>query len=147
MSDQRSPAPTDGSPNSLSFFTGVERVDATLRMVVSRLEAAFAGRVHGYYLTGSYACGEAVATSDLDLSVVFQGALTTETREAALRLADACVAEAPVELDLEVRDAQRLLTEGAHPSFILGSQRVYSADGDDLRPHRPLAEWTLRTGR
>jgi hypothetical protein len=129
----------------LRFATGDARADATLRMVVARFETAFPLAIQGYYLTGSFANGDALPTSDLDLNVVMRGALDIHAREAANRLAERCATDAPMELDVGVDDEATLLREGAHPSFALGGRLVYSADGDDIRPcvpMLPLDEWT-----
>ncbi|HUY79678.1 MAG TPA: nucleotidyltransferase domain-containing protein [Ktedonobacterales bacterium] len=141
----REPAAEAGDARTLRFTTGVARADAALRMVVARFEAAFPGRAQGYYVTGSYATGDALPTSDLDVTVVMRGALDVGARAAADWLAARCAADAPIELDIAVDDEASLLADGAHPSFTLGSQLVYSADGDDVRPRTPLpllAEWT-----
>ena len=134
-----------GAALTLRLTTGVARADATLRMVVARFEAAFPGRAQGYYVTGSYATGDALPTSDLDVTVVMRGALDVSARAAADRLAAGCAAAAPLELDIAVDDEASLLAGAAHPSFTLGSQLVYSADGADMRPLTSLpslADWT-----
>lgn len=141
----REPAKAAGDARILRFTTGVARVDAALRMVVARFEAAFPGRAQGYYVTGSYATGDALPTSDLDVTVVMRGALTASARAVAERLAARCAADAPLELDIAVDNEASLLAGAAHPSFTLGSQLAYSADGDDIRPRTPLpplADWT-----
>jgi len=114
-------------------------------MVIARFEARFPGAVQGYYVTGSYANGDALPTSDLDLKVVLLGAPTTSVREQAILLAKACAADGSLELDIEVDDEATLLRDGAHPSFTLGGRLVYSANGDDIclrTPLPPLADWT-----
>jgi predicted nucleotidyltransferase len=46
-------------------------VDALLQELIAAYEAAFPGRVRGYYLLGSYADGTALPVSDVDLGIVF----------------------------------------------------------------------------
>ena len=57
----------------LLISTGDPLSDNVLRDVVARLEAAFSGRVRAYYLQGSRADSTDVATSDLDVRVLFAG--------------------------------------------------------------------------
>ena len=50
---------------ALLATTGNEPIDRALHGIVGAYEAAFPGRVRGYYLLGSYAEGNAVAVSDI----------------------------------------------------------------------------------
>jgi len=61
--------PKDGP--ELRCSTGNVRVDTALRGAIGIFEAAFPGRIRGYYLFGSQMDGSAVAISDIDLFVVF----------------------------------------------------------------------------
>ena len=62
---------------------GDPEIDRVLRGFVGACDAAFPGRVRAYYLTGSWADGTGVRTpgdalnsSDIDVTVVFAGALS-----------------------------------------------------------------------
>lgn len=52
-----------------------DHVDAALRQIIAALEHHLPARVSGYYLVGSYATGEAIAASDIDLLVVLKDTL------------------------------------------------------------------------
>jgi predicted nucleotidyltransferase len=63
---------------SLPNWTGDAAVGETLGDTIAAFEAAFPGRVRGYYVEGSHADGTGIATSDLDLTVVFRGGFQGE---------------------------------------------------------------------
>ena len=80
---------------------GKAPVDDLLAQVVELYEAKFAGRVRGYYLTGSYAEGDAVEGSDIDLYILFKGAFISEeeTAQAQQTVFD-CAHLSPIRLDI-----------------------------------------------
>lgn len=122
--------------------TGDPRVDATLRATVSAFEAAFPGRVRGYYVDGSHADGTGLPTSDLDLNIVFRDGFHGEAeRAAAETLRDACARASELEYDAELMDEASLIA-GASPTFKLGARLVYGEELRDAVPLVPLAEWT-----
>jgi hypothetical protein len=59
---------------SLLTSTGNPAVDALLQRLIAAYEAAFPGRVRGYYLLGSHADGTALPVSDVDVGIVFADA-------------------------------------------------------------------------
>jgi predicted nucleotidyltransferase len=127
-----------GSPLSP---TGHEAVDEALRQTIAAFEAAFPGRVRGYYMEGSYADGTGIATSDLDLTVVFRGAFHDEAeRSRAERLGDERAARSALELDVEVADEARL-AGGVKPTFKEGSRLVYGEDIRDRLALLPIDAW------
>ncbi|HET8627481.1 MAG TPA: nucleotidyltransferase domain-containing protein [Thermomicrobiales bacterium] len=121
--------------------TGDERADGAIRRVVAAFEAAFPGRVRGYYVEGSHADRTPVAASDLDLAVVFRGAVGEDERSAAAALARECAARDPVELDAGVL-GEADLARGATPMFKLAGRCVHGEDIRDRVPLMPLADWT-----
>ena len=63
----------DGNDVSdLYFSTGNSKVDGILSSFIQECEDAIPGRVKAYYLTGSYAYGSPVSTSDIDLNVILR---------------------------------------------------------------------------
>jgi predicted nucleotidyltransferase len=54
---------------------GKPSIDTVLSQIVERYEAQFPGRIRACYLTGSYAEGNAVEWSDIDVYVLFKDAL------------------------------------------------------------------------
>lgn len=121
--------------------TGNAPADAALRAVVAAFAAAFPGRIRSCYILGSYADASAVATSDLDVIIIFKGRLSLQERAMVAQLAATCAERRDVELDIEVDD-EETLTRGASPNFKLGSALIW---GEDIRERTPLvslAEWT-----
>jgi predicted nucleotidyltransferase len=90
---------------ALLSSTHDEGADRLLRQIVAAYEAAFPGRVRGYYVLGSYAQGTALPASDLDVAVMFADAFVDEQE---MRRADALWraldATAPVRVDGGVGD-------------------------------------------
>ncbi|HET9109217.1 MAG TPA: hypothetical protein VFN78_00185 [Ktedonobacterales bacterium] len=120
---------------------GAAPVDAALRDVVGAYERAFPGRVRGYYALGSFADASAIATSDLDITIVFKGSLSAGERASAQRLGADCARRSSIELDVEIKD-ELTLARGASPNFKLGSALIA---GEDIRGRIPLVsltEWT-----
>ena len=122
--------------------SGNPAADQAIADVIAAFEQTFPGRVSGYYALGSYADNSAVATSDLDLTLVFTGAFAdAEERSAAQQLANTCAEASPFELDIELDDEAEVIS-GASPQFKLGSALVYGADIRERVPLISLAEWT-----
>jgi predicted nucleotidyltransferase len=69
---------------------GSEAAEAALRETVEPFFGGFPDRVRAVYVEGSQADGTALATSDLDVAVVFAGAFRDEAEKAA---ADAALAD------------------------------------------------------
>lgn len=121
--------------------TGSERVDRLLREVISRFESAFPGRIRGCFVEGSYADASAVASSDVDITIVFKGGFRDKEQHKAEQVGSDCKQVAQIELDIDIVDEERL-AGGAWPSLKLASLCVY---GDDIREAFaliPLAQWT-----
>jgi hypothetical protein len=147
----------------LLFSTGEASVDAVLRGVIGVFEQVFPERVRGYYLTGSYADGSAMPSSDIDLTILYHGRTLGEQDErAADRLAASCALICPIELDVAALaqeipyplravslklDSRLLFGEDARPAVSLPSREAYARHATDLalrllsRLHRqgPLA--------
>lgn len=110
--------------------------------VIAAFERAFPGRLRACYMLGSYADVSAIATSDLDLTLIFSATFESPDEcAAAQRLANVCAEQAPVELDIEVED-EAALSHGAGPSLKMASIHIYGEDIRDQLPLIPLEEWT-----
>lgn len=71
--------------------TGVSKLDRTIETMIGIFESRFPSRISGYYLTGSYAVGTAIASSDVDISVLFRGGFDgKEELHTAHSLAQSC---------------------------------------------------------
>jgi hypothetical protein len=127
---------------SLIASTASDRADHALQQFIGDFAAAFPGRVRAYYVHGSFADGTGLATSDLDLTVVFAGGFLDDgERQAAETLAKTCAAVGLIELDCATT-CEDELRWGAHPAFKWASLCVFGEDVRDSIPVMPLAQWT-----
>lgn len=121
---------------------GDSRVDALLACAVTRCEAAFPARVRAYYVEGSYASASGVATSDVDLVIIFQDHFTSPAEgERAAALCAECGMEHGLELDAEITD-EAGLGGRASPTFKLGARLIYGADIRDQLTLPLIDVWT-----
>ncbi len=124
----------DESGLALRFLTGTPCIDTMLRGTVGIFEAAFPGRVRGYYLFGSYADGSAIGISDLDLFVVFkEDFIDNQEADRARRLWHAYSQLSAVPCDLLSFSERYLFTEG-HSRLKAASRILY---GEDVRERMP----------
>lgn len=107
--------------------TGDERADETLRALVTACEAAFPYRIRSYLLSGSYAEGDAIQESDLDLGVLFRGGVRDNERQRLFGLSDAIESLRTLRLDVVALDENHYL-HGA-PASALEVVTIY---GDDV---------------
>jgi hypothetical protein len=118
------------------------RVDALLREIVTHFEAAFPGRVRGYYVIGSYGDASNVSTSDLDLDIVFKRRFESDDeRERARDLCATLQTRTEMELDLDIGDEEGL-RDGVSPNLKLAGLCIYGEDIRDQYPPLPLVAWT-----
>jgi hypothetical protein len=105
-------------------------------------ETAFPGRIRSCYVEGSYADGTELATSDIDLVIVFKDQFAGATeRDRAQSLAEHCAAVSSVELDISLVD-DTALKEGVYPATKYGSRCVYGEDRREALAVLPIEEWT-----
>lgn len=129
------PSPT------LLHTTGDSRADVAIQGIIERFEHAFPQRIVGYYVEGSYADGSAVATSDLDLTLVFAAAFASAAeQEHAQRVVAACQQHSTLELDITLTEEQQLQQHGADPLWKLGA---WLLRGRDIREQIALVPITL----
>lgn len=129
-------------PLTLAYSTGDLSADASLRALVTVCEAAFPGRVRSYLLSGSYAEGDAIPESDLDLGVLFLGSMTDDERQRLFGLTDAIESLHAIRLDVAALDEARYLQNA--PASALEVITIY---GDDVRGEltlEPLAHALAR---
>ena len=127
---------------TLTTSSGRARVDDALRGLIGIFETVFPERIRAYYVEGSYADRTAIATSDIDLVIVFKDRFVDEEQAgAARRLGTFCAALSGFELDLDIIDEEHA-GRGAFPTLKLASALLY---GQDIRGQvslPPIAEWT-----
>ncbi len=115
--------------------------DSILQNILEMFEAQFPKRIRAYYIEGSYADASNVATSDLDVLLVFKNRFENDEHQKAEELAEQHSAESIFELDIEAVDEQSLIN-GISPTLKFGSSLLY---GEDIRNNLPLIsleEWT-----
>jgi hypothetical protein len=123
------------APLDRSVTIGDPIVDAVLGDLVASLEARFPGRIRAYYLIGSFADGTAVATSDLDLKIIFQERLDPATEaQPAQQVVAACAQRSPIGVDVVFIGEDDVLTVG-DLDIKLGSRLLA---GEDIRERMPL---------
>jgi hypothetical protein len=117
---------------------GKPSIDHVLAQIVQRYEAQFPGRLRACYLTGSYAEGNAVEWSDIDVYVLFKDAFVSEEEAAqAEQLAHALAPLTPLRLDLHAGSEQSL---DSLPGFLRAAVKNTSVllYGEDTREHMSL---------
>jgi len=114
--------------------TANPHVDLLLAGLIGVCEEVFPGRLRAAYLTGSYADGSAIASSDLDLVVVFRGELEPNEAGRLAALSEYCDGISTLQLNL--------YPIGEGTLFRLGDVTVKLAGlhiwGENLRPAIPL---------
>jgi predicted nucleotidyltransferase len=130
--------------NSITLInkTNNNSIDAALCQIIALLNTRFPDRIHSYYIEGSYADNSGIATSDIDLLIVFKENFENEQEKTeAEALALRSVTPYSVELDVMVLN-ERGLSGGVSPNFKMGSILLY---GQDIRSQFQLIslnEWT-----
>lgn len=117
---------------------GTPSIDHVLSQIVQRYEAQFPGRIRACYLTGSYAEGNAVGWSDIDVYVLFKDAFVSEEEAAqAKQLEHALASLTPLRLDLHAGSEQSL---DRLPGFLRTAIKKTSVllYGEDTREHMSL---------
>ncbi len=117
---------------------GKPSIDTVLSQIVERYEAQFPGRIRACYLTGSYAEGNAVEWSDIDVYVLFKDAFVSEEEAAqAEQLEHALAPLTPLRLDLHAGSEQ---SQDSLPGFLRAAIKNTSVllYGEDTRKHMNL---------
>lgn len=121
--------------------TGHVQADRAVQALVKRFESLFPQRVVGYFVEGSYADQTAIATSDLDLTLVFRDQFVTpEERQQAQEAVTACRQLNTLELDITLVEEGEL-RRGADPMFTLGARLLYGQEIRNTIPLIPIELW------
>jgi hypothetical protein len=117
---------------------GKPSIDKVLSQIVERYEMQFPERIRACYLTGSYAEGNAVEWSDIDVYVLFKDAFVSEEEAAqAEQLGLSCAPLTPLRLDLHAGSEQ---SQDSLPGFLRAAVKQTSVllYGEDTREHMSL---------
>ena len=134
------PSMNEASMIPLAIPTQNNFAYAILQNIVTVFEADFPQCIRAYYIEGSYADASSVATSDLDVLIVFKEKFKDDESQKAEELARRCETESKLELDIEWVDEQNL-AYGVSPTLKFGSSFVYGEDIRDALSLIPLDEW------
>lgn len=111
------------------------------RAVYDAFTRRFPGRVRACYAEGSLADGSRLATSDIDLVVIFANAFHSEDeRHQAEQVAHALGRDARIELDITITD-EAALARGVWPALKLASRLIAGADVLPRFPLIALDQW------
>lgn len=117
---------------------GNPSIDRVLSQIVDRYETQFPGRIRASYLTGSYAEGNAVEWSDIDIYILFKDAFVSEEEAAqAEQLGLSCAPLTPLRLDLHAESEQ---SQDNLPGFLRAAVKNTSIllYGEDTRERMSL---------
>jgi len=121
---------------------GHDTADTTVQEVIRVYENAFPGQIAGYYIEGSYADWTYLATSDIDITIVFSNHFAhEEVRKTAERLWGTSAHTSTMEIDITIVDEDDL-HEGVFPTLKMGSQLIYGQNVCSKYPILPLEAWT-----
>ncbi|NWJ46726.1 MAG: hypothetical protein HXX08_12675 [Chloroflexi bacterium] len=131
----------------LASTTGNRRIDNILGGVVGLLEIVFPGRILSYYLTGSYADGSQVETSDLDIELIFKGVLTSQERDLVRDISMQLSLLAQIFIDVHPQ-GESTLQEKVNYFIKLGGHFIYGEDIRDTIPEistEKYVHWAAHT--
>lgn len=124
---------------ALQSTTGIEKIDQSMRAIIEHMELHFPSRVRGYYLVGSFAVGEAIPSSDIDMIVLFKGSPSDEDRQRFEQACEECRQLSIRPIDLTLGSEASFMRVGG-VWFQTASRLLY---GEDIRaavPRKPVAE-------
>lgn len=119
--------------------TGLIEIDALLNRIVQQVELGLGDRLRGCYLVGSYAVGEAVATSDLDIVVVCKGSASSIDKQRISEIQVECQHFSPLDMDLKLISETHLFTTGS-VRFCTDSLLLHGEDIREIVPLKPVSE-------
>jgi predicted nucleotidyltransferase len=124
---------------TLRTSTNVPQVDQIVCEIIDVVEQCFPDRIRGYYLVGSYAVGEALATSDIDMVVVFKGSFQPEEKQPFAQVLFQCKDISPLDVDLTPVGEVQLFRVGG-VKFQTASLLMYGEDIRDAVPKKPVED-------
>lgn len=125
----------------LQNMLGHPQIDALIQQVIQAYEDAFPGQIAAYYVEGSYADQTSLATSDIDLLIVFRNRFADEDTRSLAKGLWTGSQEGSQEVDISVVD-EGSLRAGVHPNVKLAGRLLYGEDVCSLYPLVPIEAWT-----
>lgn len=119
--------------------TDCPNIDKIICEIINLCETHFCGRIRGYYLVGSYAVGEAVETSDIDMVLVFKEKQTLWEKQTFASLKLECQKQFTLAVDLIPLDEKQLLSVGG-VRFKTASKLMYKEDIRPCVPQKPVED-------
>jgi hypothetical protein len=116
-------------------------VDSVVQEVIRAYEDGFPGQIVAYYIEGSYADQTPLATSDIDLVIVFGNRSANADRRHTVERTWTSKQTGKQEVDITVVDEERL-RGGVPPNLKLGGRLIYGQDVCGLYPLLPIEAWT-----
>lgn len=98
-----------------------KKVNSIIENIITIYTNAFPQRVKAIFLTGSYGRNYAIANSDIDIDILFEGIITNEIREQAIAIGESCDALCSMEIDITIYD----YTAQLPPDVFLGGKLIY----------------------
>ncbi|MBD1847697.1 nucleotidyltransferase domain-containing protein [Cyanobacteria bacterium FACHB-63] len=117
--------------------TGLPQIDALLSKIVQHVVLRLGDALLSCYLIGSYAVGEAVTTSDVDLLVVCRGNASSTEKQKIAEIQVECQQFSPLSIDLRPMGETHLLTTGG-VRFQADSLLLYGKDIRKSVPQKPV---------
>ena len=133
----------------LEFSTGYSHVDEILAGIVGTCEETVPGLITAYYLTGSYAYGDPVPTSDLDLVFVYASSDQEQSEKKLRRVLQYIQQLSPIEISVAHKRAEEEQRKSYPPEFrvhraLLFGKDIYGGLFDSSVPENHL--FSLRRG-
>jgi hypothetical protein len=119
----------------------MQQAENIVRRFLRIFATAFPDRLLSAYIEGSYADATSLATSDLDMTIIFRDTWLPGERARAEQIGDAQAQQSTVELDIVLMDEAET-KRGVRPHLKLGSTLGWGHDLRDDMPLLPIEEWT-----
>lgn len=120
---------------------GHPQIDSVAQDVIRVYEEAFPGQIVAYYVEGSYADRTYLATSDIDMVIVFRNQFAHEEARQESEQIWKSKQMSKIEVDLTIVDEDSL-RGGVRPNLKLGGRLIYGQDVCSNYPILPIEVWT-----
>ena len=119
--------------------TGLAHIDAILSCIAQQVKLALGDQLSGCYLVGSYAVGEAVATSDLDILVICKENTSNSEKQKINEIQAECRRLSLIDIELKLMSETHLLSVGG-VRFQTDSLLLLGKDMRAIVPQKSVSE-------